>query len=121
MMDDDWATLGIENVSGLQNTRCVQRKINYYSTKVVFLSNVYRKTIHKTIAASLLNHSMIIIPPSDIIEGTETLPLNNLEKLVFHVDLDLTVRSGVGNAGKNESLTHLVIIKESLFGLVNRS
>ncbi len=35
--------------------------------------------------------------------------------------LDCAVTGGVGNASQDESITHLVIIKESLFGLVNAS
>ena len=35
--------------------------------------------------------------------------------------LDLAVTGRVGNASQNESLGHLVIIKEGLLGLVNRS
>jgi len=37
------------------------------------------------------------------------------------VHLDLAVALGVGNASQNESITHLVIIKEGLLGLVNLS
>ena len=35
--------------------------------------------------------------------------------------LDLAVALGVGNASQNKSITHLVIIKEGLLGLVNIS
>ena len=37
------------------------------------------------------------------------------------MNLDLAVTGGVGNASQNESLTHLVVIKEGLLGLVNSS
>ena len=37
------------------------------------------------------------------------------------MDLDLAVRLGVGDAGKDVSIGHLVVIKEGLLGLVNLS
>ncbi|EJK53277.1 hypothetical protein THAOC_27321, partial [Thalassiosira oceanica] len=47
--------------------------------------------------------------------------MESLEKVVLHVDLDLAVRLGVSDAGKDVSIGHLVIIKEGLLGLVNLS
>ena len=37
------------------------------------------------------------------------------------MDLDGAVTGGVGDAGKDESIIHLVVIKEGLFGLVDTS
>jgi len=43
------------------------------------------------------------------------------EQIIFLVGLDLAVGLGVGDAGENESVTHLIIVEEGLIRLVDLS
>ena len=50
-----------------------------------------------------------------------TVSIDCLEEFFFGVDLDGAVAGGVGHAGKDETFTNLVIVKEVLLGLVDGS
>merc|ERR1719276_595133 len=44
---------------------------------------------------------------------------NCLEEVVLHVDLDGAVALGVGDAGEDVTVSHLVLVEEGLLGLVD--
>ena len=46
-------------------------------------------------------------------------PLSRLVELLLGVGLDGAVGGGVGDAGEDEAVAHLVVVKEGLVGLVD--
>lgn len=61
---------------------------------------------------------VLVVVPSRLYLENET---SNLEELVLHVDGDGAVSLGVGDAGEDESVGHLVVVEEGLLGLVDLS